>query len=130
MSPAYGTLNNPTALYPGDAGLAFNAEQPVTGEQSQQFAIPVFQGEGTSAALAIEVSFSAAPGAFTFTIVESDTDVIGDYAAVPVGSVINAVTNNFARVDLSPFIGGFVAIYVTTQTANAVNATVKIIRKA
>lgn len=130
--PAFGTLgNNPPALYQGDSVLVFNAESPTTNEMSQEVAIGQFQGAGSPAAIAIELSFSGAPGAFSYVIQESDTDVAADFVAVPVASVINAVNaNNFARVDLSPFLGGFVAIFVSAQTANPVTATCKIIRKA
>lgn len=127
--PAYNTLNPPTALYPGDTGLAFNAEQPATGELSQQFALAPYQGN-SPAAISIEVSFSGVPGAFQFQIWEADTDNLNDYIEVGSDAITTVNGNNVARLDINEFLGTFIAISCVAANANAVNATVKISRKA
>lgn len=128
--PAYNTLNPPTALYPGDSGLAFNAEQPATGELSQQFALAPFQGN-SPAAVSVEIVFAANPGAFQLQVWESDTDTLNDYIEVSAAGAVTTVNWNFvARVDLSPFLGAFIAIACIAAAGNAVNLTCKITRKA
>lgn len=128
--PAYNTLNPPTALYPGDSGLAFNAEQPATGELSQQFAIAPYQGN-SPASVSVEVAFAGAPGAFSLQVWEADTDILADYIEVPAAGGVTTVNgNNVARVDLSPFLGAFIAIACIGAAANPVNLTCKITRKS
>lgn len=118
----------PSALYQGDTGLAFSAEQPVTGQASQRFAV-AYGPENVPAKVCVEVFFAAAPGAFEFDIQEADTDSDISYVTIAGVGVINAVNaNNSARVDLSPFTGKFIRILSKTQNANAVNATVRISR--
>ena len=127
--PAYSNTQVATQLNPGDVELAFSAEQPVTGELSQQFAI------GPSAAsdvpgVSVVLTFSGAPGAFEYDIYEADSDVPTQYLQVPAGGAITTVNaNNVARVDLQPFLGAFVAIYCKAQTANAVNVAASIRRR-
>jgi hypothetical protein len=126
--PPYGSLP-PTALYPGDSALAFNAEKPNSGVMSQAFAISPSPG-AQAPSVSIEVDFAAAPGAFEFDIYESDTDVSTKYIGVPAAMIINSVNaSNHAKVDLAPFLGTFIAILSKIQNANAVNATVKITRR-
>jgi hypothetical protein len=127
--PAYGTLTNPPALYGGDSSLTFNAEQPASATFSQEFAISP-NADGTPPSVSVSVQFAAAPGTFEFDVYESDVDVVGNYIQVPTNGQINSVSStNFARVDIQPFMGNFIAIFCKTQNANAVNATVRITRR-
>jgi len=127
--PAYGTLNPPTALYSGDAALAYNVEQPASGTLSERFALAP-NIDGIEMGFSITFQFSGAPGAFEFDIYESDIDLLGNFIQVPVAGVVNAVNaNNFARVDLDPFMGNYIAIFCKTQNANAVNVTVRVTRR-
>ena len=128
--PAYNTLNPPTALYPGDSGLAFTAEQPPSGTLSQQFAIAPGQS-GEEPIIGVEVQFSGAPGAFEFDVYESDVDAQAGYLPCPTAVSITTVdaTKFKARADIATFVGSFIAIYCKTQNANAVNATVRITRR-
>lgn len=130
MSPAYGVLTNPSALYPGDIGLAFNAEAPVINELSQQFAIPRYQGQSQTS-LSVEFVFSAIPGTFQFQVWEADTDTPNDYIEVSAGGAVTTVNgNNVARIDLAPFLGSFIAIACIAATQNVCNLTCKITRKS
>lgn len=122
------------ALYPGDSGLAYNAEQPATGTKSKAFNLtkPVQPfGNNPQQAVSIEVSFASAPGVFSLQVQTADTDVDGAYQSETFGGatpgVINAVTNLYARVELL-VVAKFIRILTATQNANGVNMTVKITR--
>lgn len=126
--PAYGT-RNPQAIYPGDLPtVLWSAEAPATGTTSLAVALFLDPNIGNAAKLSVEVSFSAAPGAFEIDIQDADTDVDAAYIAIP-NAIINAVNaGNFARFELSPFVGRFVRLLMKTQPANAVNTTAKVTR--
>lgn len=83
-------------------------------------------------AVAVEIHFDGAPGAFELDIQEADTPADAFYitpaAAVYTVSAVNAVTQN-ARVDLSPTGGKFMRVLLKTLT-NAVKTRVKITRLA
>lgn len=132
MAPSYNTQTPAIALNQGNQVQAFNTEQPTSGTLSQQFYVPAASENGPAVpAISVEVVFSGAPGAFEFDIYEADSDVQTSYLQIPAAGSINAVSaNNVARVDLSPFVGSYIAIYCKTQTANAVNATVRITRRS
>lgn len=128
--PLYGSIGRVPAIYPGDVFSLFLTEQPATGQMSQQVCIADL---GAPASLALEFEFAGAPGAFEFDIVQAGEDYQTNYVPVPVGSVVNTVGAagqglNHARVDLSPFVGPFLAVFCKTQNANAVNVTVRVIR--
>jgi hypothetical protein len=126
--PAYNTLGSAPSINPNNHRMAFLVEQPATGELSQQFQIPGME-PSTVPALSVEVSFAAAPGAFSFTVMEADTDIQGNYIEVGTDAITAVNANNVGRVDIYPFVGHYIAIQCTTANANAVNATVKISRK-
>lgn len=128
---AAGTTTVPTfppfALSPGDIGVAFNAEQPATGQASQRFAVMTVH-ENAAPNLSVTVQFASAPGAFEFDVQEAFEDFDIAYETVT-GGVINTQNNNYFVADFAPFLGRFVRILCKTQNANGVNATVKIHRK-
>jgi hypothetical protein len=135
--PAYGSLLNPPALYQGDSYLAFNAEAVVTGEFSQQIALPVNQPSG-SKGIRVVIDFSAAPGAFEIDVMESDADQEGSagYTQVPTGgSLTNAGltagpngAGTRVTTDLIPVAGQMCCLYVKTQPANAVTCKARVTR--
>ena len=127
--PAYGTLATPSALYSGDSALAFNAEQPATGVLSERYALAP-SIDGLEVGLTVTFTFSGVPGAFEFDVYESEIDLLNNFIDLPTQSKITAVNaNNVGRIDITPFFGNFIAIYCKTQSANAVNATVRITRR-
>jgi hypothetical protein len=133
----YNSQVPPPALfpfYPQNSYLLFNAESLTTGEFSQQVAIPPNIEGGATTGIRLQVDFSAAPGAFEIDIMECDTDTQGaaEYAQVPVAgsiTVVNANSTTQATVDLLPFQGQFLCLYVRTQPANAVTCTVRATRR-
>lgn len=141
MSPLYNAQNPPPALFPFPPGhrfLVFNAEALVTGKFSQQLALPPGPTAG-SRGIRVELDFSGDPGAFEIDVMESDSDFengSAEYQQVPNGGQINTVTlgpkgvNTHQSSDLIPISGQFVALFVKTQPANAVNCTARISRAA
>jgi xanthine dehydrogenase iron-sulfur cluster and FAD-binding subunit A len=133
----YNSQVPPPALFPffpSNTFLLFNAEALTTGEFSQQVHIPPSPTAQAQAGIRITIDFSAAPGAFEIDIMEDDTDLEGaaHYAQVPVAGVINAPNAGSATqatVDLLPFQGQFLCLYVKTQPANAVTCTARATRR-
>jgi hypothetical protein len=120
--PAFDSLANPPAIYPGDSYLAWNNEAPAVGSLSQEVAIAPVPGS-TGNSLAIEIAFSAAPGVFEIDLMTADTDVSTDYSQK---TVINGVdANNVARAEVSGVVASFAALQLVAL-ANAVNITAKI----
>jgi hypothetical protein len=132
MAPSYNTMTPAPPINPGNSVDAFRFEQPASGTFSQQYAVPPSSNAGGPPSVSIQVKFAGAPGAFEFDIYESDGDgSSNDYLQIPTaGSITTVSSNNVARVDLSPFLGTYIAIYCKTANANAVNASVKITRKS
>jgi hypothetical protein len=90
------------------------------------------KGGGTPPMVCVELTFSAAPGAFELDIQEADTNsdasfILPTNANYTVNTV-NALTQKF-RIDLSPTGGKFMRVYMKTLT-NAVKCSVKITRLA
>jgi hypothetical protein len=138
MSPLYNAQNPPPALfpfYPQNEFLLFNAEALVAGEFSQQVHIPPNPVGGANVALRFTIDFSAAPGNFEIDVMEDDTDLQGaaHYAEVPVAGVINAtnvVGGTQATLDLNPFQGQFVTLYVRTAPSNGgITCTARVARR-
>ena len=135
--PARNSQTPPPALfpfYPQNVYKLFDGEAVTTGEYSQQLAVPPGPVGSSPVTLRFTIDFSAAPGAFEIWIMESDNDAggTGEYAQIPVAGVITAVNSGSttqATVDLSPFIGSFLCLYVKTQPANAVNVTARVARR-
>jgi len=135
--PARNANIAPPALlpfYPQNVYLLFNNEALTTGEYSQQVAVPPPPVGNAPVTLRFTIDFSAAPGAFEIDILESDNDAggTGEYAQIPTAGSITATnpgSTTQATVDLSPFIGQFVCLYVKTQPANAVTVTARVARR-
>lgn len=124
-----------THLGPGDTGLAWAAETPLVATASQAFGInPGGTPFGSSAqSVSVEVFFNAAPGTFSIQIQTADTDVDSAYQSEAFGGntpgVINAATNNYARVELSPIKAKFIRLLMATAPSNAsISTTAKISR--
>ncbi len=124
--PAYGTIP-PPALYPGDSGVAFNAEQPASGVASQAFALGNVW-ENYPQSISMEVQFAGVPGAFEFDIQTADTDTANAYNTEANGTLTTVNAGNWGRVELTGIKAKFARVLCKTQNANAVNATVKLNR--
>ena len=136
--PAYNTQSPPPFLgrdFPLNNYLVFSKDTLTTGEFSQQLQIP--RGLAT-AALRIEIDFSANPGTFEIDIMEADTDTSGalEYQQVPTGGSITTVVagpngaSTHQSVDLAAISGQFVCLYVKTATQNVCTCTARISRAA
>lgn len=132
-----GTLNSATVspvpsngMGIGDSLLLFSAEQPAAPQASISFT-PMFTNTEYAPAFTFEVLFSGAPGAFSLTIQEADTDADIFYI-VPTNAAytLNAVSGNqVVRSDLIPFGGRFGRVNLVSR-ANGVNITVRVTRVA
>lgn len=118
------------ALYPGDKGTALSAERLLTGVASERFAIGKGPSDNVAPKISVELQFSADPGAFTLDVQQADQETAGAYINVPSGGTVTTVNATFfARIDLDPFLGGFIRLLQTLQTANVVTCTA-IIRRS
>jgi hypothetical protein len=101
-------------------------EQPATGTFSQQFQIPV-SDQQPSRNVSFTLSWPSNPGAFNIQIQDADQDIAANYVTIPTaGTITSAVQapgggNYISRVELNPWQANFGRLYVSTQTANAVN---------
>lgn len=137
MAPSYNATAPacPTAacLYPGQSGLLFNAEQPAASTRSQQFLIPWSNSQPTTN-LSVECIWTSNPGTFNYQIQVADTDATGNYVTIASAGTITSAPqvvgsgNYVARVDLNPFRGTYVSLWVASATANAVNTTCRLSR--
>lgn len=121
-------------FYPSNSFLLFNAETLTTGEFSQQVHLPPNPVGSADVRVRLQIDFSAAPGAFEIDVMECDTDTQGtaEYAQVPVAgaiTVVNTGSTTQATLDLSPFQGQFLLLYVKTKPANAVTCTARVTRR-
>ena len=89
--PNYSAGAAATALYPGDVGVAFNAESPAAPQSSVQFALPAFTGTQAdqSRQLSWQTSFSAAPSAANVVLQAADQDADASYATVDTSTNVN-----------------------------------------
>ncbi len=136
MSPLYNAQTPPPALfpfYPQNTFPLFNGDALADGQFSQQVQLPPNAVGGADVRVRIVLDFSAAPGAFEIWIMESDSDPnSAEYAQVPLAGVINALNAGSATqatVDLAPFQGQFLCLYVKTKPANAVTLTARATRR-
>lgn len=130
--PAYSATGNRVALYqPGDAFAVWNADTQAAvtaSPASQQVALGQTNAEDSQSA-SVEIKFSGAPGAFSFTIQTADTDVDAAYTNLASASAITAVnTGNYASYQLTDLRCNFMRLYAGTPQANNVTVTATITR--
>jgi len=132
MSPAYFVSNTNllmTCLNPGDQVKLWDAENPLSGAKSMAVALSPQRFGESNKGISIQLVFSAAPGAFTYDIEASNTDVDTDY--VKIGTSITAVTSPStvaALVDNIATTAKYIRLIATLQNANGVNVTATISR--
>jgi|ERR1043166_2253898 hypothetical protein len=126
--PNYITSGNITAVYPGDQFLLFNAEQPAPPQASQQVCLANPPNAAAVPGAAVEIQFSAPPGAFEVDVQVADTDTDAAYITIPTTGTITAVNaNNYARAEFPTLKAKFLRTKLVTRT-NAVNLTTKVSR--
>jgi hypothetical protein len=118
-----------TCLNPGDQVPLWSVENPLTGAKSMAVALsPPRFGQNTKY-FSIQLVFSAAPGAFTYDIQASNTDVDADY--VKIGSSITVVTSPStlsAVTDNIQTTMKYIRLIATLQNANSVTVVATISR--
>lgn len=139
----YGTQNPPPALFPfppGNQFLVFNKEAVVTGEFSQQVALPTGPTAGQRG-VRVEIDFNAAPGNCEFEVMESDWDQNGSAGYALVSTTADLTQTGLVAgpngagtrlvVDLTPFSGQFACLFVKGAPANSnITVTARISRAA
>lgn len=132
LTPRYNTTTPPPALAPGGLVKVWNAETPTTGgsgaanaSASQQ--VRITQNPGASNALAVDGTFSGAPGAFEIDLQVAQVDSDANYVTVGPGGAITAVnSNNSFHLD-APYVDALYArlLLVTRTNSVTVTATIK-----
>lgn len=127
--PAYKTLTIPPSILPGDSVQLMNGSEVAATLQAGNYAterVALATQNGKSGSfIRMRGTFSGAPGSFSFSPQESETDSNNDF--VNIGTAITAVdSNNQFYVDLidamvGPFLRGFLA-----SLANAVTLTLSV----
>lgn len=127
---------NPCALplQPGGKVILFNNTQPTTGAHSQQvFMQPAPPPAASAAFIALEFAFSANPGTLNYQVEDATTDLTGNYLTIPGYGTLTSCPQSeglayTCRIELNPFMGRYLRVYVNTATQNAVNVTVSVSR--
>lgn len=120
--PGYPGNNLATLLYENRQAFLFRNEAVSAGERSVAFQLRRTRGNFYPWGASFAVSFSAAPGAFTFNIEVADADEDADYV-----SVAQLSDTGSPRFDMMTIFPRFVRASVGS-VANAVNATVMVTR--
>ena len=127
---------NPCALVllPGGKVILFNNTQPTTGARSQQvYVAPTPPPSASATFVALEFSFSGNPGALNYQVEDASTDLTGNYVTIPSAGTLSSCPQSeglayTCRIELNPFMGRYLRVYVSTATQNAVNVTVSVTR--
>jgi hypothetical protein len=105
-------------LFPGDVGLAFNAESPSVGQASQQFALPSYAGfPENGRTIRWQTSYTTAPTSVQIQLQTAITDVDAQYSAPSSGAqnsttttgdslAVTGVRGNFIRAKVIAISGG------------------------
>ena len=123
--PTYSNTVQPVAIAAGDSYAVINNEnpQPALPYKSAQVALATGL-RVTAQRISAEVTFAAAPGAFSFQLQTADSEVDASYS--PEGSAVTAVTGtNVARIELNSVVAKFVRLVFSSLTNN-VAVTAKI----
>jgi hypothetical protein len=116
--PAYSNAFPPLSIAKGESGQVLNENGISTALPYSSSRVALLPGAGIHAQrVSAEVTFSAAPGAFSFQVQTADTDDAAHY--VNEGSAISAVNaSNVARIELNAVVAKFARITFTALTNN------------
>jgi hypothetical protein len=116
--PNYNAQNPPYSLFPGDVGLAFNAESPTVGQASQQYALPSYAGfPENGRTIRWQTSYTTAPTSVQIQLQTAINDVDAQYSAPSAGAqnsttatgdslTVTGVRGNFIRAKVIAISGG------------------------
>jgi|SRR5689334_8330722 len=127
--PAYKTLTIPTALYPGDIGLSFNAEVVgVDGTAGERFALSQSPtGIGALSGFSCELQWSAAPANTCVVALQvSDNDSDSSFVTT-LSHTFNGTEVTF-RFDPAGLTAAFARVLVVTHDSNGKSLTARIMR--
>ena len=99
--PTYQNVVPPICIAQGDTATVINNENPQPALPYKSAQVALTTGLRINAQrLSAEVTFAAAPGAFSFQLQAADTDTDASYS--PEGSAVTALTGtNVARIELN-----------------------------
>ena len=127
--PKYGTLAIPTALYPGDIGLSFNAEVVgVDGTAGERFALSQSPtGIGALSGFSCELQWDANPANTTVVALQvADTDT--DAAYVTTLSHTFSGSELIYRFDPAGLTAAFARVKVVTHDSGGNHLTARVMR--
>ena len=112
--PNYNAQNPPDSVYPGDVVFAFNAEAPVAGQASQQFALPSYAGfPENGRTIRWQTIYGTAPTSVSVVLQTAMIDSDAQYATVDTSTAttgeartVAGVRGNFIRAKVSAMTGG------------------------
>jgi len=112
--PNYNAQNPPNSVYSGDVVFAFNAEAPVAGQASQQFALPSYAGfPENGRTIRWQTMFGTAPTSVSVVLQTAMIDSDAQYATVDTSTAttgeartVAGVRGNFIRAKVSAMTGG------------------------
>jgi hypothetical protein len=122
--PSYGNLLPPVSVGFGDsAGVIASTDVifPAPFKSAQVALAPAFSSGKVR--VAVEIVWSAAPGAINVQLQTADTDI--DAAYIQEGALITNNTGNVTRAEFPDVVAKFARILIATLTNN-VTATAKI----
>ena len=116
--PTYQNVVPPLSIAQGDSATVINNENPQPALPYKSAQVALTGGLRINAQrLSAEVTFAAAPGAFSFQLQTADSDTDASYS--PEGSAVTALTGtNVARIELNNVVAKFARIYFTSLTNN------------
>jgi len=116
--PVYANVYPPVSISQGDTAIVINNENPQPSLPYKSAQVALVGGLRINAQrLSAEVTFAAAPGAFSFQVQSADTDVDASYS--PEGAAVAALTGtNVARIELNNVVAKFARIVFTALTNN------------
>ena len=127
----YGTLANPSGLYPGDSFNSINNEASTvypSGTAGERVALAQTQN-GSERDVSLALVFSANPGTFEIDLQTADQDVSGAYQTVPSATITTASVGPdgkyYARYE-AHVKAKFARAYQKTLCQNACNETATI----
>jgi hypothetical protein len=116
--PTYQNVVPPISIAQGDTATVINNENPHPALPYKSAQVALTGGLRINAQrLSAEVTFAAAPGAFSFQLQTADSDTDASYS--PEGAAVTALTGtNVARIELNNVVAKFARIYFSSLTNN------------
>jgi hypothetical protein len=116
--PTYSNVVPPISIAQGDTATVINNENPQPALPYKSSPVALTSGLRINAQrLSAEVTFAAAPGAFSFQVQTADNDVDASYS--PEGAAVIALTGtNVARIELNNVVAKFARITFSSLTNN------------